>query len=172
MTNAALQTDMRKWLGADTCITVQYSDVASGLGMSAGGYAVLLRKIMGNRLVISNLMGSNKTCTLPQTCPQSSFSPLEPRDWDYSIGHWVEREPGGSALRPIIPARQQPVRADMIAVHQAIQAARTRADLSSQCQHLCLHLYCPLIITAATSLRWSNSSSIIITICSATPSCR
>lgn len=97
MTPAALEADMRKWLGSDIGVKVLYPGVASGLAMNAKGYATLLRKIMADELAISGLMGSNSTCTLPQTCPTASFTPMDWYDWDYSIGHWIEREPNGPA---------------------------------------------------------------------------
>jgi hypothetical protein len=91
---SALTTDMRNQLGSDTGATFFMPGLAGGLRMSANGYAVLLRKIMGNKLAISNLMTANRTCTLPETCPTSIYSPVT-KDWDYGLGHWIEHEPGG-----------------------------------------------------------------------------
>jgi hypothetical protein len=96
LTSSSLQSDMRSKLGSDTTVTVRSTSVASGLAMSGNGYGILLRKIMNNQLVIGNLMGSNKTCTQPQTCPTSLNSPISTRTWDYSLGHWVEHEPNSA----------------------------------------------------------------------------
>lgn len=97
LTSAALQSDMRNRLGSDTGVTVRFPGAASGLRMSGNGYGILLRKIMSNQLTMGGLMGAHRTCTLPETCPTAVKSPVAPSDWDYSIGHWVEREPGGNA---------------------------------------------------------------------------
>jgi len=94
-TAAALTKDAQALLGADTGVSYWFPGLAGGLRMSANGYAVLLRKIMTDKLLIGKLMTANRTCTSPTTCPTSSYSPF-PHDWDYGLGHWIEHEAGAA----------------------------------------------------------------------------
>jgi hypothetical protein len=68
--------------------------LAGGAITSAEGYAVFLRKILNGQLKIANLLGDQKTCTLPGTCATAEYSPI-PMAWNYSIGHWVEDDATG-----------------------------------------------------------------------------
>ena len=68
--------------------------LAGGAIMSASDYSVFLRRILNNQLKIAGLLGDQKTCTLPGTCPTADYSPIAAEAWNYSIGHWVEDAPG------------------------------------------------------------------------------
>jgi hypothetical protein len=89
MTGTDIVTEYQARLGSDIAVSFNGPLLAGGAIMSAEGYAVFLRKILNNQLYISNLLGDQKTCTLPGTCPTADYSPL-PEAWNYSIGHWVE----------------------------------------------------------------------------------
>jgi hypothetical protein len=67
--------------------------LAGGAIMSAQDYAVFLRKILNNQLKIAGLLGDQKTCTQPGSCPTADNSPITAEAWNYSIGHWVEDAP-------------------------------------------------------------------------------
>jgi len=93
-TASKLTTDVRSLLGSDTEFSYYSPALAGGMKTTARGYAAFLRKIMNNKLAISSLMTANRTCTLPANCPQSISSPV-PQDWDYGLGHWIERDEFG-----------------------------------------------------------------------------
>lgn len=95
MTVLGLTGDMRKLLGISSGLNYLYPGVASGLYMSANAYASMLRKIMSNQLAMGGMLELGRTCTLAETCPTSDRSPVV-YDWDYGLGHWIERESGGN----------------------------------------------------------------------------
>lgn len=94
MTVLGLSNDMRKTLGISSGLNYLYPGVASGLYMSANAYSSMLRKIMSNQLAMGAMLEIGRTCTLEETCATSSRSPVI-YDWDYGLGHWIERGAGG-----------------------------------------------------------------------------
>ncbi|MBU1424941.1 MAG: hypothetical protein KKH12_00325 [Gammaproteobacteria bacterium] len=94
MTGADVASEYQRVLGSDIPVTFNGPLLAGGAIMSAEGYAVFLRKILNGQLRIANLLGDQKTCTLPGVCATAEYSPI-PVAWDYSIGHWVEDDTAG-----------------------------------------------------------------------------
>jgi hypothetical protein len=94
MTGPQVASEYQRVLGSDIPVTFNGPLLAGGAIMSAQGYAVFLRKILNNQLQIANLLGDQKTCTLPGVCATAEYSPIT-LAWDYSIGHWVEDDPTG-----------------------------------------------------------------------------
>lgn len=78
--------------------------VAGNLVGSAAGYADFLRKIMKNELAISSKLGAGAVCAdtaafgnkcVAKGLPRALYSPVN-EPWDYSYGHWVEKENGST----------------------------------------------------------------------------
>jgi hypothetical protein len=91
MDNAALAAEMRRLLGSEINLSFSQPQPAGGVRTSATDYARFLRKLLGNRLQLGALLGSNKVCTNPVTCPTALNTPIaNGLNWNYSIGHWVE----------------------------------------------------------------------------------
>lgn len=92
MTGPQVASAYQSLLGSDIPVTFNGPLLAGGAIMSADGYAIFLRKILNGQLRIANLLGSQKTCTLPGACASADYSPVS-KEWNYSIGHWVEDDP-------------------------------------------------------------------------------
>jgi hypothetical protein len=97
MTGAQVAAEYRAVLGND--IGVAFNSIlgpllAGGAVTSADSYAVFLKKILNSQLKIADLLGYQKTCTLPGTCATAQFSPVTAA-WSYSVGHWVEDDATG-----------------------------------------------------------------------------
>lgn len=58
--------------------------------LSPAAYGEFLRGLIDNRWQLSPLLGTHAVCTL---CLEGLYSP-SPKDWHYSLGHWVEDAPG------------------------------------------------------------------------------
>lgn len=92
--NVALALEVRSALGAEIGLTYTQPQLAGGVRSSAADYATFLRKILNGQLRIAALLGSNATCTNPQSCATAVSTPITSGDdWNYSIGHWVEADP-------------------------------------------------------------------------------
>lgn len=92
--NVALATEMEDMLGHDLHFGYSSPQLAGGMRMTPGEYAVFLRKILSGGLAIHDHLGENAVCTLPSACPnEADYSPAAPEDWHYSYGHWVEDDP-------------------------------------------------------------------------------
>ncbi|MFT3666037.1 hypothetical protein [Piscinibacter sp.] len=92
--NAGLAAEMRRLLDPGMALGYSQPQLAGGAATSAAQYARVLRGILGGRLVMHDLLGSNATCTNPATCPTAINTPVDPAlSWSYSIGHWVENDP-------------------------------------------------------------------------------
>lgn len=89
--NAALMAEVNGALG--TTFAYSRPQLAGGVFTSAKGYAVFLRKLLGNQLKMSALLGSNPVCTNPATCADALYTPVPGHDFHYSLGHWVEDDP-------------------------------------------------------------------------------
>jgi len=60
--------------------------------IDAENYGLFLRKLLkANTLLLGNVLGSNAVCTV---CTNSEYTPSPTLAWHYSLGHWVENEPG------------------------------------------------------------------------------
>ncbi|MDY7539450.1 hypothetical protein QN395_06365 [Undibacterium sp. RTI2.2] len=75
--------------------------MAGGMMGTATDYALFLRKMMNQQLVIGSHLGENAVCTLPGNCPgKVAYSPIvalqEP--WTYSYNHWVESQYGNGSI--------------------------------------------------------------------------
>lgn len=88
-----LTAEIQKYIH-DDAISYFFPGIGSGMRSSARTFGKLMRRMMRNEYKMGSMLGSSRICTLPSLCPQSLRSPLE-TDWDYSLGHWVEHEPGG-----------------------------------------------------------------------------
>jgi hypothetical protein len=68
--------------------------LAGGISTSAAAYGEFLRRIVGGQLQMKALLGTHAVCTNPHTCASAAASPFAVADVHYSIGHWVEDDPG------------------------------------------------------------------------------
>lgn len=91
-----LADEIRGQLGSDIQLTYVQPQIAGGVATSAEQYAKVLRKILAGQLRMQSLLGANKVCANPQTCPGEALrTPIPPGEtWHYSLGHWVEDDPG------------------------------------------------------------------------------
>jgi hypothetical protein len=69
--------------------------LAGGISTSAAEYGEFLRRIVDGQLQMKSLLGTHAVCTNPKTCATAAASPFTAADLHYSIGHWVEDDPGG-----------------------------------------------------------------------------
>jgi len=91
--NAALRTAYQAQLGSDFELSFGPPQLAGGMSTSAAQYAIFLRKILNNQLYMHDLLGTHSTCTNLLTCVDSLYTPVPAnREFDYSIGHWVETD--------------------------------------------------------------------------------
>jgi hypothetical protein len=93
--NTALAAEMQAQLGVDIGLSYVLPQPAGGVATTAADYAVFLRKLMDGTLTLGSLLGSNKVCTNPTTCPAEAVETPVPSSetWHYSLGHWVEDDP-------------------------------------------------------------------------------
>lgn len=92
--NAGLTSSYQTQLGADFEFSFGAPQPGGGISTSAEQYAIFLRKILNNQLFIHDLLGTNATCTNLLSCATSLYTPAPiNRQFDYSIGHWVENDP-------------------------------------------------------------------------------
>ncbi|KHD88388.1 MAG: hypothetical protein OM95_09665 [Bdellovibrio sp. ArHS] len=94
MTRAQLRTEYQSQLGTDFDFIFASPQLAGGVNTDAANYALFLRKILNNQLLIRTYLGANSTCTLPSQCTTAVSSPLAV-NWHYSYGHWVEDDENG-----------------------------------------------------------------------------
>ncbi|MFC4488014.1 hypothetical protein [Chromobacterium aquaticum] len=97
--NEALAVEVRNGLsvmGADWGFGYAQPQPAGGGVGSAGDYARFLQAIIAGRLAIHALLGAHAVCANPRACPRQALqSPIPENEvWHYSIGHWVEDDPG------------------------------------------------------------------------------
>jgi hypothetical protein len=90
----ALATELRSQLGTDVSLAYNQPQLAGGAYTTPDSYARFLRKLLGGQLRLGALLGTQKTCTNPGTCPvgEALVSPTS-QSWHYSLGHWVEDDP-------------------------------------------------------------------------------
>lgn len=85
--NANLQT-----ISPGTPMFYTQPQVAGGLDSTATGYTDVLRRIIGNQLVMHDGLGLDQVCTNPSLSCNAIYSPLSPNAFNYSLGHWVETD--------------------------------------------------------------------------------
>ena len=100
---AQLTTEYQNTLGLSKGFNMAPLDplMAGGMMGTATDYALFLRKMMNQQLVIGSHLGENAVCTLPDNCPgKVAYSPIvalqEP--WTYSYNHWVESQYGNGSI--------------------------------------------------------------------------
>ena len=94
LADAELSAEMRRLLGADIALANPKAWLAGGFRTTPGDYARLLRGILSGRLAMQRSLGAHAVCTSPATCATALFTPVPDGSWSYSIGHWVESDPG------------------------------------------------------------------------------
>jgi hypothetical protein len=97
LNSTALETEIRSQVGSDINFTYFEPQLAGGMAMAANDYAALLRKIVRGDLRMHDALGTHAVCTSanPAICPNAVFTPSPPGEsWHYSVGHWVEDDPG------------------------------------------------------------------------------
>lgn len=80
-----------------TNFTYSQAQPAGGATASASSYAVLLTRIIGNKLIFDAHLGDSPVCTSFNACPTKAVqgaSPI-PEPWSYGLGYWIENQPGG-----------------------------------------------------------------------------
>jgi len=105
--NAALAIEIET-IGGGVNIEYLQPQLAGGIMASPSQYALFLRNILGGTYsFMLNLLGSNAVCTHTNSidCPTAMFNPINQslpgvtndvseEAWHYSLGHWVEDDPG------------------------------------------------------------------------------
>jgi len=92
--DAQLAADMNALLGQDFVFSFGSPQLAGGIQTSAANYALFLRKLLNQQLLMGSLLGSHAVCTNPATCPSADHSPVPASEsWHYSLAHWVEDDP-------------------------------------------------------------------------------
>ena len=88
-------------LGQLSGVSLYFNSPQPGGGgyASAANYGALLRKIMSGQLLMQGALGTHAVCANPGTCQvpdnTAAYSPIPSTEtWHYSIGHWVEDDPG------------------------------------------------------------------------------
>lgn len=94
LTAKSLATELRGQLGSDLSLAYKQPQLAGGAYTTPDSYARFLRKVLAGQLRMGSLLGSQKACTDPGTCPvgEALVSPTS-QSWHYSLGHWVEDDP-------------------------------------------------------------------------------
>ncbi|MES2039015.1 MAG: hypothetical protein V4495_14365 [Pseudomonadota bacterium] len=102
-TAAQLDTEYQNIIGLSRGFNMAALDplMAGGMMGTATDYALFLKKIMKQELVIGSYLGDQAVCALPSACPgKVVYSPIllmnEP--WTYSYNHWVESEKGNGSI--------------------------------------------------------------------------
>ena len=103
----ALSTHLRAVIGPDAAMNYVFAQVPGGIATTPAVYAQFLRNLMNGRYrSMGPLLGSHAVCThAGSDCPSAAYSPinqsmpgasndLSDERWHYSLGHWVEDDPG------------------------------------------------------------------------------
>jgi hypothetical protein len=94
LTSSQLTAEVLSQLGTEIDISYGSPQLAGGARAPAAEYAKVLRKIVGNRLVMHDVLGTFAVCVDPATCAEAIRTPSPPGEqWHYAIGHWVEDDP-------------------------------------------------------------------------------
>jgi hypothetical protein len=94
LTASQLSAEILSQLGNEIDIVYGSTQLAGGAGTSAAEYAKVLRKIVGGRLAMHDVLGMFAVCVDPATCSLAIRTPSPPGEqWHYSVGHWVEDDP-------------------------------------------------------------------------------
>lgn len=102
---AQLSDDINPVLGQELNFFYSNPVLAGGITTSAANYAIFLRKLLNDDLVMHDALGSHAVCAWlnqpdcdalasPLSYPTSPTDPgLINEKWHYSLGHWVEDDP-------------------------------------------------------------------------------
>lgn len=100
-----LSDDINPVLGSDLNFFYSNPVLAGGITTTAANYAIFLRKLLNDDLVMHDALGSHAVCAWlnqpdcdalasPLSYPTSPTDPgLIDEKWHYSLGHWVEDDP-------------------------------------------------------------------------------
>jgi len=89
-----LLPELQQQLGDDVIFSFDSPQIAGGINITPGHYAIFLRKILNSQLLMHDALGTYVVCTNPATCSTSTYSPTPSKEsWHYSLGHWVEDDP-------------------------------------------------------------------------------
>lgn len=92
MDNAALASTINATLG--TSFNYSQPQLAGGIYTTANAYGNFLQRIVGGQLKMAALLGTHPVCTNPFTCSTAAYTPIPSESDHYSLGHWVEDDPG------------------------------------------------------------------------------
>ncbi|MDP2206061.1 MAG: hypothetical protein Q8K65_07115 [Alphaproteobacteria bacterium] len=65
--------------------------ILDGLRMTPDNLSKFLRAFISDTFTMSSLLGQDAVCLDPYACPASASYAPSPRNRDYSLGHWVEK---------------------------------------------------------------------------------
>ena len=136
--NATLAQTIRRGLGIPFAFEFGSPQLAAGIQTSAADYGGFLRALLDGRLLLGAQLGSHAVCTNPASCPQAQHTPVPgDRQWQYSLGHWVETGPasdgafssaGAFGFYPWIDAHKQ-----YYGIVAREKRSRTAAVASAEC---------------------------------------
>jgi len=91
----AMKQALAPALGGDWSFSYIQAQPAGGGQTNAADYSRFLRALMGDKLQLGHLLGTQAVCTNPQSCPNEAVKTPIPstESWHYSLGHWVEDDP-------------------------------------------------------------------------------
>ena len=96
MNRVELAAELMATLGSYLSLTFPPSPLpAGGAATTPGHYAEFLRKMVAGDYKLKALLGTHAVCTNSVQCPnEATGQGLDASEvWDYSLGHWVERDP-------------------------------------------------------------------------------
>ena len=93
---ALADTSLASAINATLGTSFAYSQpqLAGGIYTTASAYGLFLQRVVGGQLRIGALLGTHPVCTNPSTCSTAVSTPIPSESDHYSIGHWVEDDPG------------------------------------------------------------------------------
>jgi hypothetical protein len=89
MDKKQLSEEINHYLNLGDDLDFNSMQLGGGMSLSVASYAHFLSALLRGDLKLAQSLGSYKTCTWGDRCPQALYSPVELPD-SYSIGHWVE----------------------------------------------------------------------------------
>jgi hypothetical protein len=92
---AALGVEMRRRLGGPIgVLAYERPWIAGGATTTPADYGTVLAGVVSGRLAMRGLLGTSAVCIDPSTCATALFSPIVGEGGSYSLGHFVENDPG------------------------------------------------------------------------------
>jgi hypothetical protein len=93
--NASLAFEVQSQIGTEIGLSYTEPQLAGGAKTSADEYSKFLRKLLTGDLLMASALGTHPVCTNPATCTTAVSTPVPSNEsWHYSLGHWVEDDPG------------------------------------------------------------------------------